>query len=231
MGSVFLNEDIANSVLKRSPRANGFLEEIKQGNLERECKEELCTYEEAREVFENNEKTNEFWKEYTKGQEGDLNAAGNWYPFYMAFPLIIVFFVILLIILLVWKCVFKKKARRQTAYAPRGVPQNATEVGIDPDVFSSSPQHGTVLCSIEGAFDRGRLHSGFDYDVHSDTLSAGLSNCDAPPSYEEATGIRGVAVNEPLQSPTELPPEYEEIVTPTSTITVPHRFTNIKTTN
>lgn len=55
--SVFLSEEKANSILKRFPRANGFLEEIKQGNIERECREELCSYEEAREAFENDEKT------------------------------------------------------------------------------------------------------------------------------------------------------------------------------
>lgn len=54
---VFLTEEKANSVLKRYPRANGLFEEIRQGNIERECKEEVCTYEEAREAFENHEKT------------------------------------------------------------------------------------------------------------------------------------------------------------------------------
>uniref|UniRef100_A0A2R8MFB9 Proline rich and Gla domain 1 n=1 Tax=Callithrix jacchus TaxID=9483 RepID=A0A2R8MFB9_CALJA len=57
MGRVFLTGEKANSVLKRYRRANGFFEEIRQGNIERECKEELCTFEEAREAFENNEKT------------------------------------------------------------------------------------------------------------------------------------------------------------------------------
>uniref|UniRef100_A0A3Q3WIW2 Uncharacterized protein n=1 Tax=Mola mola TaxID=94237 RepID=A0A3Q3WIW2_MOLML len=39
-------------------RANsGFLEELKQGDPERECIEEICDYEEAREVFEDNDKT------------------------------------------------------------------------------------------------------------------------------------------------------------------------------
>lgn len=33
------------------------LEEMKQGNIQRECREEICTYEEAREAFENDEKT------------------------------------------------------------------------------------------------------------------------------------------------------------------------------
>lgn len=54
---VFLTGEKANSVLKRYPRANGLFEEIRQGNIERECKEEVCTYEEAREAFENHEKT------------------------------------------------------------------------------------------------------------------------------------------------------------------------------
>ncbi|XP_010008207.1 PREDICTED: transmembrane gamma-carboxyglutamic acid protein 1-like, partial [Nestor notabilis] len=57
MDSVFLTEDKANSVLKRYPRANTFLEELKQGDIEHECREEICSYEEAREAFENEEKT------------------------------------------------------------------------------------------------------------------------------------------------------------------------------
>ncbi|XP_043393965.1 transmembrane gamma-carboxyglutamic acid protein 1 isoform X4 [Chelonia mydas] len=78
MGSVFLTENKANSVLKRYPRANGFLEEIKQGNIERECSEEICTYEEAREAFENDEKTREFWKGYPNGLQGESNTGHNW---------------------------------------------------------------------------------------------------------------------------------------------------------
>ncbi|XP_009068871.1 PREDICTED: transmembrane gamma-carboxyglutamic acid protein 4 [Acanthisitta chloris] len=34
-------------------------------NLERECYEELCNYEEAREVFEDSHKTMDFWKDYS----------------------------------------------------------------------------------------------------------------------------------------------------------------------
>uniref|UniRef100_A0A8B9FMJ2 Gla domain-containing protein n=1 Tax=Amazona collaria TaxID=241587 RepID=A0A8B9FMJ2_9PSIT len=48
----------ANSVLQRQRRANSNrLEEVIPGNLERECIEEKCSFEEAREVFENTEKT------------------------------------------------------------------------------------------------------------------------------------------------------------------------------
>ncbi|EPY86933.1 coagulation factor X precursor [Camelus ferus] len=56
-GSVFLDRDRAHTVLQRVRRANSFLEEMKKGNLERECVEETCNYEEAREAFEDTEKT------------------------------------------------------------------------------------------------------------------------------------------------------------------------------
>lgn len=45
----------------RSKRANMYLvEEMLQGNLERECIEEICSYEEAREYFEDTAKTVSF---------------------------------------------------------------------------------------------------------------------------------------------------------------------------
>uniref|UniRef100_A0A2K6UTM4 Coagulation factor IX n=1 Tax=Saimiri boliviensis boliviensis TaxID=39432 RepID=A0A2K6UTM4_SAIBB len=63
--TVFLDNENANKILNRPKRYNsGKLEEFVQGNLERECLEEKCNFEEAREVFENTEKTNEFWKQY-----------------------------------------------------------------------------------------------------------------------------------------------------------------------
>lgn len=55
---VFRQAPQAHSVLLRSKRANMFLlEEILPGNLERECYEELCNFEEARECFEDDAKT------------------------------------------------------------------------------------------------------------------------------------------------------------------------------
>lgn len=49
---------MAHGVLTRIKRANsGWFEELKVGDLERECIEETCSYEEAREVFEHTEAT------------------------------------------------------------------------------------------------------------------------------------------------------------------------------
>ncbi|XP_069895740.1 coagulation factor IX isoform X1 [Dipodomys merriami] len=63
--TVFLDQENATKVLSRLKRYNsGKLEEFVRGNLERECLEERCSFEEAREVFENTERTTEFWKQY-----------------------------------------------------------------------------------------------------------------------------------------------------------------------
>ncbi|NXN07950.1 THRB protein, partial [Indicator maculatus] len=55
---VFLEKGQALSLLKRPRRANkGFLEEMLKGNLERECLEEICSYEEAFEALESTVQT------------------------------------------------------------------------------------------------------------------------------------------------------------------------------
>ncbi|XP_078402200.1 growth arrest-specific protein 6-like isoform X1 [Cetorhinus maximus] len=53
----FLSQRAASSFLNRIKRANHVFEETKQGHLERECVEESCNKEEAREVFENDPET------------------------------------------------------------------------------------------------------------------------------------------------------------------------------
>ncbi|KTF93720.1 hypothetical protein cypCar_00039326 [Cyprinus carpio] len=61
---VFLHSRDASQVLSRRRRANTMFEELKKGNMERECVEERCSYEEAREIFEDVKKTDEFWHKY-----------------------------------------------------------------------------------------------------------------------------------------------------------------------
>ncbi|NXS17563.1 PROS protein, partial [Mystacornis crossleyi] len=61
-----LSQQYASQFLLRKRRANSFMEESKKGNLERECIEELCNREEAREIFENNPETEYFYPKYLR---------------------------------------------------------------------------------------------------------------------------------------------------------------------
>ncbi|XP_037552403.1 coagulation factor X [Nematolebias whitei] len=74
---VFLDEQAASQVLIRRIRANHFFEEVKKGNHERECVEERCSWEEAREIFEDKEKTNEFWAVYVDGDACKSNPCAH----------------------------------------------------------------------------------------------------------------------------------------------------------
>uniref|UniRef100_A0A8C5P9K8 Protein Z, vitamin K dependent plasma glycoprotein n=1 Tax=Leptobrachium leishanense TaxID=445787 RepID=A0A8C5P9K8_9ANUR len=75
---IFISADEANKVIQRSKRANFLIfDEILQGNLEKECHEEICSYEEAKEVFENKEKTDEFWSTYYGGRQCTSNPCQN----------------------------------------------------------------------------------------------------------------------------------------------------------
>ncbi|XP_026169540.1 vitamin K-dependent protein C [Mastacembelus armatus] len=70
--SVFSERPEAHMLL-RSRRANSFLEELKPASMERECVEEKCEFEEAREIFQSREATLEFWTVYTDGNQCEPN--------------------------------------------------------------------------------------------------------------------------------------------------------------
>nr|XP_048298505.1 vitamin K-dependent protein C isoform X2 [Myodes glareolus] len=65
---VFSSSERAHQVL-RAKRANTFLEEMRPGNLERECVEEICDFEEAMEIFQNVDDTLAFWIKYFDGDQ------------------------------------------------------------------------------------------------------------------------------------------------------------------
>ncbi|XP_070618406.1 transmembrane gamma-carboxyglutamic acid protein 4 isoform X2 [Erythrolamprus reginae] len=63
---VFILAEKANLFIGRHLLFNQFdFELITQGDLERECLEEQCNFEEAREIFGDSKKTMSFWSEYT----------------------------------------------------------------------------------------------------------------------------------------------------------------------
>ncbi|KAM3930965.1 vitamin K-dependent protein C [Leptodactylus fuscus] len=76
-GLVFSNRQDANRVLKIQKRANHLMEELRPGNLERECYEEKCDLEEANEIFETREETLKFWSVYFDGDQCLSNPCVN----------------------------------------------------------------------------------------------------------------------------------------------------------
>merc|ERR1712142_1156161 len=89
---VFVQKDEASNVLSREGRANTNLltEEFRVGNLERECNEEVCSWDEAFEIFENEVKTNDFMNSkehvcenttpcYSEGMKSCVNKWGNYW--------------------------------------------------------------------------------------------------------------------------------------------------------
>ncbi|XP_053116199.1 transmembrane gamma-carboxyglutamic acid protein 2 isoform X2 [Hemicordylus capensis] len=74
---VFLDNSAAHTFLGRKLLYNHWdFELIVPDNLERECKEEVCNYEEAREVFEDDYKTKLFWETYQHNGKGGAKAGG-----------------------------------------------------------------------------------------------------------------------------------------------------------
>ncbi|XP_071750343.1 coagulation factor X [Centroberyx gerrardi] len=74
---VFLDSEAASQVLTRQRRANSPFEEFRKGNYERECVEERCDKEEMREIYENDEKTDEEWNKYVDGNACDSNPCAH----------------------------------------------------------------------------------------------------------------------------------------------------------
>ncbi|XP_028831174.1 vitamin K-dependent protein C [Denticeps clupeoides] len=74
--SVFSTAPQAHALL-RSRRANSMFEELRPPSKERECIEEVCDFEEAREIFQTRETTLEFWTVYKDGNQCIPNPCVN----------------------------------------------------------------------------------------------------------------------------------------------------------
>ncbi|KAK1169744.1 transmembrane gamma-carboxyglutamic acid protein 1-like isoform X2 [Acipenser oxyrinchus oxyrinchus] len=216
MGSVFLSPNQANSVLKRFPRANGLLEEIKQGNIERECREETCSYEEAREAFENDEKTREFWYEYNKELNSDngFNVEGNrFHSVYLILPLLAGLLVIIGVLVAIWHCHSRKMLQRGTTFSERRHHRSQADrsmslVAMDhrgPVSYHPGTSPQSDMSTSSG------LTAGSPAYMGEDLASGRLSIGEPPPSYEEATGQADVRI-ETAGPRTDLPPLYEDII-------------------
>ncbi|CAN9501500.1 unnamed protein product [Ophioblennius macclurei] len=236
MAAAFLDEEDAHAVLKRLPRANGFLEELRQGNIERECVEESCSFEEANEVFENKEKTMEFWKTrsvYTVSSNGD-GRSERADTIFMVVPLLGVALLIIISLFLLWRCQLHKATRRRPAYThnrylanncsarslPRILVHRDAAAAASRGGSESSPHESSA--SRPGAAERPTpvtrgLHLQNSRALYvqdsSASVASRLSGATPPPSYEEVTGhLESSGDETSAPSYSDPPPKYEEIV-------------------
>ncbi|XP_010168900.2 transmembrane gamma-carboxyglutamic acid protein 4 [Antrostomus carolinensis] len=143
---VFTSEKEANLFMGRHLLNNRFdFEAFTADNLERECFEELCNYEEAREVFEDPDKTMDFWKDYsTKGPKikvGDetlqkINVTG------LLISLVAAGVLLVIIVLLIFYCCRNRcKSRQPPGYLDyvRSRRRNSSSIFRRHEEFSLNP--------------------------------------------------------------------------------------------
>ncbi|XP_061103719.1 transmembrane gamma-carboxyglutamic acid protein 3 [Conger conger] len=218
MARAFLNQKDAHSLLKRFPRANGFLEELRQDNIERECVEESCSFEEAKEVFENKERTMEFWKLYTVNGHTESRSERT-DTVYMVVPLLGVALLVIIALFLIWRCQLQKATRRRPAYSqnrylsnrparslPRILVHRESPAHPEPAHAEPPPRAPDPHPAPPGA-------RALYVQDPSLSVASRLSGATPPPSYEEVTGGHLESSSDETTAPySDPPPKYEEIV-------------------
>ncbi|XP_061427825.1 transmembrane gamma-carboxyglutamic acid protein 3-like isoform X1 [Lethenteron reissneri] len=223
---VFLSPEVARSVLRRYGRDNAYLEEMKQGNIERECVEERCNYEEAREAFENDEKTREFWIEYTaEHKTPDSDGAVS---LFVVVPVATFLLLLLVGLLSLWRYRSRRLAEQSEHPSPLEHQQHRAYEhgsGLDyrlpqargcPAVLLEAPCEGLRGLAGDGAGDRETASLG--HRPSSASVASRVSNVEPPPSYEEVTGLAvtssyvGPAGRAASPTPSGPPPAYDDII-------------------
>ncbi|KAK1167410.1 transmembrane gamma-carboxyglutamic acid protein 3-like [Acipenser oxyrinchus oxyrinchus] len=218
MAETFLEAKDAKSLLKRLPRANGFLEEFRQGNIERECNEEICSYEEAREVFEDQEMTMEFWKTYYTVSTNLDPQTERSDAMYMVVPLLGVALLIIIALFIIWRCQLQKATRRRPAYSQNRYLTNRTSRSLPRILVHREPSHTTTELphhepsARAGVASSGHANRTLYVQDTSVSVASRLSSATPPPSYEEVTGHVESSSDENSAPYSDPPPKYEEIV-------------------
>ncbi|KFQ69792.1 Transmembrane gamma-carboxyglutamic acid protein 4, partial [Phaethon lepturus] len=144
---VFTSEKEANLFIGRHLLNNRFdFEAFTADNLERECFEELCNYEEAREIFEDPDKTMDFWKDYsTKGPKikiGDETPVSKINVTGLLISLVAAGVLLVIIVLLIFYCCKSRcKSRQPPGYLDyvRSRRRNSSSIFRRHEEFSLNP--------------------------------------------------------------------------------------------
>ncbi|XP_078511411.1 transmembrane gamma-carboxyglutamic acid protein 2 isoform X2 [Lissotriton helveticus] len=141
--SVFLGDESAHNFLGRRLLYNNWdLEALTPDNLERECNEEICSYEEARECFENDQLTKQFWDKYPhNGKGGDSASVRNIDVAALVAGLTGAILVLIMIAVVAMYCMKYRAKERRRSRAPVSL------VGVVPPTAEGVPL--TVLPGME----------------------------------------------------------------------------------
>ncbi|KAE8583828.1 hypothetical protein XENTR_v10020703 [Xenopus tropicalis] len=210
--ALFLGPQDAHNVLRRYPRANGLLEELRQGTIERECMEEICSYEEVKEVYESKEKTMEFWRSYMSSLYS-VRDPSQWPQrtdsVFVVLPLLGLAFLIIIVLFVIWRCQLHKIAGHPPSYtsqncylqnrSTRSIPRVIIYRETAPTLHQQEPPNSRTTTYSEGIA------------LPPQHPLPRLSTCAPPPSYEEVTGAQGEEERSGVHY-CDPPPKYEEIV-------------------
>ncbi|XP_026216025.1 transmembrane gamma-carboxyglutamic acid protein 2 isoform X2 [Anabas testudineus] len=150
---VVVDKHSATSFLSRTLLYNSWdMELVVPGNLERECMEEQCNYEEAREVFEDDAKTKAFWKTYVDSHATvpRVDVSGL-----VAGILAAIVSAIIITVVGVYCCRARKKDGRRQAQAPVRM---ATDGGPPPETVPLAGITAPGLPSYNEALNRSGQH-------------------------------------------------------------------------
>ncbi|XP_053193687.1 transmembrane gamma-carboxyglutamic acid protein 2 [Scomber japonicus] len=150
---VLIDEQSATSFLSRSLLYNSWdFELVVSDSLERECTEELCSYEEAREVFEDDTQTDIFWKQYVNSHENTprLDVSGL-----VAGILAILVSAVIATVLGIYCYKARNKGRRTSAHPPVRMPQDGRPA---PEMVPLAGIIAPALPSYNDALNRSGQH-------------------------------------------------------------------------
>ncbi|XP_077172026.1 transmembrane gamma-carboxyglutamic acid protein 2 isoform X2 [Paroedura picta] len=153
---VFLDGSAAHKFLSRKLLYNQWdFEFIVPDNLERECLEEVCNYEEAHEVFEDDFETNAFWENYPHNGRGGSRQPGVDVAGLVAGLIAALVSTVMFAIVAMYCLKYRLKRRSQSS---------RTQENIYPEValacFSEAPKPETApgLPSYEQAMESSGVH-------------------------------------------------------------------------
>ncbi|KAM4664328.1 transmembrane gamma-carboxyglutamic acid protein 3 isoform 2-T3 [Discoglossus pictus] len=173
--------------------------------------EEVCSYEEVKEVYESEEKTIKFWRGYINTLYS-VRDPSQWPQrsdsVFVVLPLLGLALLIVFVLFVIWRCQLQKFSGHRPSYTSQNRFIQSRSTRSLPRVIvyrETAPHHQQdVHATRYNLPNQGNLRP-------SQRPTPSLSSCSPPPSYEEVTGAHdhrersGASYSEP-------PPKYEDIV-------------------